>query len=160
MTIIKTLRLLQLVSYTIVASQFIFYLIILSGALRNVSITNFLEQRRAVDGLMQQRWKVVYYSCLALSTVMVAVSARQPGSWVFITSVIAMLCLVVDVVLALKGNEPINRMVNLAALTPKPPKGDFSNWEDLRVQWLRLIEIRGVITVSGLGALLVGLVWG
>jgi hypothetical protein len=38
--------------------------------------------------------------------------------------------------------------------------GASVDWEMIRLQWLRLVELRGVITVTGLVSLLVGVVFG
>ena len=77
---IKIIQLLHLISY----------LLVLGDALKMISLPNFLEQRKAIDSLMVKRFKMVYYTCLGLSIVMVVLSAGRPASSLFISSVIAL----------------------------------------------------------------------
>ena len=52
MIVIKSIRLLHLISYVLVTSQVLFYLFILCEALKAVSLENYFEQRKVIDSLM------------------------------------------------------------------------------------------------------------
>lgn len=155
MITLKIIRLLQLVSYLVVTSQLLFYLLILIDGLKVIPIEHFLEQRKAIDQLMIGRFKFMYYACLALSLLMVFLSAKEPESLLFITTAIAMVCLLVDVVVATKGNGPINALVNTYA-----GDGPKAGWELVRIEWLKYIQYRGVAITIGMVSLLTGLVIG
>lgn len=152
---IKIIRLLQVVSYLAVTSQLLFYLIILIDGLKVIPIEHFLEQRKVIDQLMIGRFKFMYYACLALSLLMVILTAKDPESLLFITTAIALVCLLVDVVVATKGNGPINALVNTYA-----GEGPYAGWEVVRTQWLGYIQYRGVAITIGMLSLLAGLVIG
>lgn len=149
----KTIQLLHLLCYVLVTSQLLFYLVILGDALKPISIHSFLEQRKSVDALMLKRWKYVYYACLLLSLAMVILSFKNPSSPVFISSVIALICVVADVAISQKGNTPLNILVN----SYEPGKGN-TDWEAVRVQWLNLVRTRGIIITIGMVSLLAGVV--
>lgn len=150
----KIIRILQLSVYLIITSQLLFYLVILSDALKQVSLDNFMELRKIVDGLMTTRFRVIYYAALILTLTVVILSIKNPTSVIFVTSCVALVCLIIDVTLAMRGNVPINSIVN--AYSP----GDMThNWAGLRLQWLKLINIRGSFVVLGIVSQLAGLIW-
>jgi hypothetical protein len=141
MTWIQIIRLLHLVSYLVVTSQLLFYLVILSDAMKIIPLSHFLEQRKAVDSLMVKRFKVIYVSCLLLNIVVVILAAGQPLSACFISAVIALVCVIVDTSISQKGNTPLNQLVNSYV-----PEDNSTDWELVRVKWLRLIRYRGIFT--------------
>jgi hypothetical protein len=150
----KILRLLQLAVYLIITSQALFYLIILSDAMKQVSLENFIEFRKIVDGLMGTRFRVIYYVGLILTLSVVILLLKKPDSVLFITSCIALVCLIIDVSIAMKGNIPINNLIN--TYTP----GDTTqDWSALRTQWLNLINIRGGFVTVGMLSQIAGLLW-
>lgn len=150
----KILRLLQLAVYLIITSQLLFYLFILTDAMKQVSLDNFLELRKIVDGLMGARFRVIYYAGLILTLTVVILLLKKTDSVLFITSCIALVCLIIDVTIAMKGNIPINTLIN--NYTP----GDTSqDWSALRSQWLNLINLRGAFITFGMLSQMVGLLW-
>lgn len=151
---IKTIRLLHLLSYLIITTQLMYYLFLMGDALKLVHIDNFLEQRQVVDRLIQQRHVPVYYVCLALSILMVGLHAKQWCSPVFISSALALTCLIVDVTIARGEVSNINNIVN-----SHPAGAAGIDWQGLRLQWLHLIKVRGIFSTAGFVFLLIGLLW-
>jgi hypothetical protein len=150
----KILRLLQLVVYLIITSQVLFYLIILSDAMKQTSLENFIELRKIVDGLMGTRFRVIYYAGLILTLSVVILLLKKPDSVLFTTSCIALVCLIIDVSIAMKGNIPINNLINTYTA------GDTTHdWSALRIQWLKLINIRGGFITVGMLSQIAGLLW-
>ena len=95
---------------------------------------------------------MVYYACLGLSLLLTTIAKIESNDFVFLTSLIALLCVVIDIVIALRANIPLNTQVN--AYTPGE---DLSKWEDVRSKWLLYIRYRGIISSIGLAALIAGL---
>lgn len=154
MTPIKIIRLVHLVAYLIVTSQLLFYLIILGNAMKAVSLNSYFELRRVVDTLMNQRFRMIYYTCLGLSLLTIIFASGNPKSPFFISVALAFVCLVIDVIIAQQKNVPLNKLSN--TYTTKSADHD---WQDIRTQWLRYIRYRGIFIVAGMIALLMGLVW-
>ena len=154
MTIIETIRFVHLLSYLVITGQLMYYFFVMATALQQVSIENFIEQRKIVDPLVRQRHIPVYYLCLVLSVAVVAIMASSWHSSLFISVLIALVCLILDIVLAKRKSVPINTLVN------KHRIGDPGiDWEGLRIQWLSLIRIRGGISMIGFVSLLTGVFW-
>lgn len=154
MTAIKTLRFIHILSYLVITGQLMYYFFVMGDALKAIGIDNFVEQRKIVDPLVQQRHAPVYYACLLLSVLVVILLAKNWRSPLFISGLIALLCLVVDVMLATKESIPINSVINN---TPTGTPG--IDWEGLRTQWLYLIRLRGAISMAGFVSLLAGVFW-
>jgi hypothetical protein len=155
MIAIKAIRLLHLLSYLLVTSQVLFYLFILCDALKAVSLENYFEQRKVIDSLMAGRFKVMYYSCLALSIATVVVSAGQPASLFFISSASALILLAVDLAITTKRSLPLNALSHSYGASI-----ENVNWENVRVQWLDYMKYRGIVITLGMLGLLFGLVFG
>jgi hypothetical protein len=109
---IKLIRLLQLFTYLLVTSQVVFYLVVFGDALKLSSIWNFLEHRRAVESLVAERYRLIYYACLVCSVITLAIAAKRPDSPFFISSALALIFLLADVVIALKLSIPLNNLIN------------------------------------------------
>jgi hypothetical protein len=151
---IKLIRLLQLFTYLLVTSQAAFYLIVFGEALKLSSIENFLEHRRAVENLVAERYRLIYYGCLVCSMITLAIAAKRPNSPFFISSAVAFIFLLADVTIALKLNIPLNHLINTSG---KGVSG--APWETVRTQWLEYFRYRGVFSCLGMISLLVGLVF-
>lgn len=154
MIAIKTLRVVHLFSFLLVTSQVLFYLFILSDALKAISLDGFFEQRKAIDTLMIGRFKAMYYSCLVLSILTVLATLRNPGSPFFISSSLALVCLALDLYITTQYSLPLNAIAHTYA-----PGKEGVEWETLRIQWLTYMKYRGVIITIGMMGLLIGLVF-
>lgn len=152
MNILKFFRFLHLLCYLCVTSQALFYLLVFSDALKLTSITNFLEQRKAIEQMIAGRYMVIYFVCLILSLVVVFISYRINDRVFLITSLVSLFCLLIDLSIAIAGNIPINKQIH--QLTTQM---NHSQWEVLRANWLRFFSFRGVFTTIGMLSLLIGL---
>lgn len=149
----KALRVMHLFSFLLVTSQVLFYLFILSDALKVISLDSFFEQRKAIDSLMIGRFKFMYYSCLVLSILTVILTIRDSGSLFFISSAFALICLVSDLVITTQYSLPLNALAHTYA-----PGSAGAEWETVRIQWLTYMKYRGVVITLGMMGLLIGLV--
>jgi hypothetical protein len=141
------LRLFQLFVTILIASQGIFYMLALAEAMKTISVPTFAETRKAIDFVITNRLRFLYYSCLLAGIVILFLSKEDMTGKVFICTLIATLLILVDVLMALKGSIPINNAFQ------HYPNGNV-NWSELQMRWLRLIVIRGVLSAIALGALL------
>ena len=155
MIAIKSIRLLHTLSYLLVTSQVLFYLFILNDALKKVSLESYFEQRKVIDSLMLTRFKAMYYGCLILTILAVMVASRHPSSLFFISSLVALIFLSVDLLITVKDSLPLNALSH----SYKIEREDV-NWEDVRSRWLNYMKYRGISITLGMTALLAGLVFG
>ncbi|MGZ5286837.1 MAG: hypothetical protein ACXWB9_06620 [Flavisolibacter sp.] len=154
MTVIKIIRFLQMFTYLVVVSQLMYYVFVMGTALQKVGINNFLELRKVVDPLVQQRHVPFYYAAILLLVLLILLTLKQWNSFRFITTVVALLCLVADIMMGLRESNQLNQVVNQYAFTPHPV-----DWEQLRIDWINKITIRGWISMTGFMALVAGLIW-
>jgi hypothetical protein len=80
-------------------------------ALKNVQYgmqaESYIELRKALDVSFRANYKYAVYAALLTSLLLVSANIKSPGSLLFITSVIAFVALIADVLLMMKGNMPI-----------------------------------------------------
>ena len=153
MRTLKVIEFLYLALYVIISSQLIYYLLVMSDALRLVSIDNFMELRKAIDPIFKKRLSYVYYTCLALNIVLLVMRRGDLFSLSYAALVVASLCLVTDLVIAVKGNIPVNNQISIYV-----SGSSEYDWQALRKDWLSYITYRGIANVIGTLSLLAGLV--
>ena len=154
MTIIKILRLLQILAYLVLVSQLLYYLFVMGDAMKLVGIDNFVEQRKIVDPLVKQRHVPFYYASLVLTLLTLASNYKQWNSIVFICTAIAFVCLIADVYLGQTENGPINSLIHETATG-----AEGVDWEELRTKWIDMIKIRAMIITTGFASLITGYIW-
>ena len=90
------------------------------------------------------------------SNLMLVISTiKNPGSLVFITATIAFVALVADTLLTVKGNLPINDIINNWTADNIP-----ANWADYRTKWFNIFQYRQIANITGFVSLLIGAVFG
>ena len=118
-----------------------------------ISLVNYFEQRKVIDTLMGNRFRLMYYSCLALSVLAVVFSVKQPTSLFFITAMAALIFLMLDLAITVKGSLPLNALANTFDGSEKV------DWNNVRIQWLDYMKYRGIAATLGMISLLAGLVF-
>jgi hypothetical protein len=144
----ESLRILQLVITILIASQGIFYLLGTASALKKISVPAFAEQRKAIDSVIAIRLRIIYYMSLLVGVAVLIAYKGDAAGVAFVCSLIATLLLVVDAVLALKFEIPINKILG------KYPDGTQHDWRSLQLSWLRFIVLRGICSSLALCCLL------
>jgi hypothetical protein len=74
---------------------------------------------------------------------------------IFIFSAIAFVALIAEILLTLKGNLPINDIINTWS-----PGNYPANWEAVRKKWFAVYQYRQIATIVGFVSLLIGGVFG
>lgn len=144
----------NLLLYSTVASQPLFYILALTSAQRALSGPAYIELRQRVNAVMNRRVPVIYSTTLVATLVLLVLSWRTEDGRLLGTTVVALLCLVADVALMLRENVPINGVIDRWSTTDYP--GD---WEDYRRRWFAIFEYRQVLLLSGFLSLLIGAVF-
>lgn len=144
----------SVVAYSIVVSQPLAYIVFMSSAQRALSAPAYIELRQCINPVMSRRVPVIYLSALATVLLLIVLSLRI-GNWnVLVTATVALLCLVVDVILMIRENVPINGIVDRWSTTDYP-----EDWEDYRRKWFGVFGYRQVVLLVGFLSLLVGAVF-
>ena len=152
---IKIILFITLLMYAVVISQSFFYILAMSVTLKKMRAQTYIETRNLLTTNLQAPLQIVYYTTLSASVLLTAFCVVNPGGLLFITSLIALVALLADVVLALKGNIPLNKFINSWTSWDYP-----DNWQQYRAQWFNLYHIRQVLNITGFISLLAGLIFG
>lgn len=155
MTTNKILQFLTLLSYAVVVSQSFMYILSLKNTQLALDATSYTAVRQLIDANMMGVFKYVMYATLLFNLILVATSVKTPSSMIFITSSIAFLALLADAILTLKGNMPLNVIIN--SWSPANPPSD---WKGIREQWFAVFQYRQVLNITGFISLVVGVVFG
>ena len=145
----------NLVLYTFVISQSFFYLMGLSAATKNMQPATYIESRKLLDQQLTKSLSSVYYLALISSLALVTFCVINPSGLLFICSIVSLCALIGDVLLAVKGNVPLNRQINSWTQTDFP-----RDWSEYRSKWFRHYNKRQALNVIGFLSLLTGIIFG
>lgn len=144
----------NLLAYSTVVSQPLFYLVALTSVQRALSGPAFVELRQRINAAMDRRIPALYLTTLVTTLVLLALSWRA-GTWtLLITTIVALACLVADAALMVRKNVPINAVMSRWSTTNYP--GD---WELYRARWFEIFGYRQVVLLIGFVSLLFGAVF-
>lgn len=143
-----------LLFFSVAVSQPLFYWIALTGASRQLSAPAYIELRNRIDDQMRSRGPAMYYGALAACLLLAGLSFTQDNPVLRAASFIALLCLVTDVALMMKGNVPINNVIQKWTPVSHP-----TDWQDYRDRWLKIFGYRQLALCIGFVSLLAGAVF-
>ncbi|WP_276500394.1 hypothetical protein [Terrimonas pollutisoli] len=152
---IKITLFITLLLYAFVISQSFFYILAMSGTMKKMQAETYIETRNLLTQKLETPLQVVYYLALGSSLLLVAFCVVNPTGWLFISSVIALITLVADALLAVKGNIPLNKYINSWTTANYPV-----NWQQYRAKWFSHYHTRQAINITGFISLLAGWIFG
>lgn len=152
---IKITLFITILLYAFVISQSFFYILALSRVTKSMQPVTYIESRQLLDKNLQGSLSLVYYLALAASIALTSFCVINPSGILFICSLISLVCLIVDVALTLKGNVPLNKIINTWTTSNYP-----ANWKEYRSKWFMVYNIRQIANIIGFVSLLAGLIFG
>jgi hypothetical protein len=152
---IKITLFITLILYSVVISQSFFYILAMSNVTKSMQPATYIESRKLIDKNLRSSLATVYYLVLAASVLLVSFCVINPSGLLFICSIISLISLIADVALTLKGNVPLNKIINTWTTTDYP-----SDWKEYRAKWLSIYSIRQAVNIIGFVSLLSGLIFG
>jgi phosphate starvation-inducible membrane PsiE len=151
----KIIFTIALLAFAMIASQAFMYMLSLKQVQLNLGANSYIEIRKLIDISMRASFKYVIYVALLANVLLIIVTAKTPTSLVFISATIALVALVAEIVLTLKGNLPINDIINTWSVDNYP-----ANWITLRDKWFTIFQYRQIASITGFVSLLIGAVFG
>jgi hypothetical protein len=151
----KIIFTIALLAFAMIASQAFMYILSLKQVQLNLGANSYIEIRKLIDISMRASFKYVIYVALFANVLLIIVTAKTPTSLVFISATIALVALVAEIVLTLKGNLPINDIINTWSVDNYP-----ANWITLRDKWFTIFQYRQIASITGFVSLLIGAVFG
>lgn len=152
---IKITLFITLLLYAVVISQSFFYLLAMDSASRNMEAATYIESRKLLDNRLRKTLARAYYSALLASIALTAFCVTNPSGLLFISSIISLVALLADIALTLKGNVPLNQIINSWTVSNYP-----EDWHQYRSKWFAYYNARQVINLTGFIMLVVGMVFG
>jgi hypothetical protein len=144
-----------LLAYAIIASQAFMYILSLKQVQLNLGANSYTEIRKLIDISMRASFKYVIYAALLANLLLVLATVKTPASLVFITATIAFVALAAEILLTLKGNLPINDVINTWSADNVP-----ANWTSFRDKWFTIFQYRQFASITGFVSLVIGAVFG
>lgn len=151
----RIILLFTLLAYSIIVSQSFMYILSLKHVQLNLDANAYIELRKLIDASMRANFKYVIYAALLTNLALVLSTIKNPGGLLFISASIALVALIIDVLLTVKGNLPINDTINTWSSNSYP-----ANWEEYRAKWLSIFQYRQIASITGFISLLIGAVFG
>jgi hypothetical protein len=151
----KIILLLAMLAYSFIVAQSFMYIVALKNVQHGMQAASYIELRKLLDVNFRANYKFAVYAALLTGLLLVLANIKSPGSLLFITSVIAFVGLIADALLMMKGNMPINNLINTWTIDHYPP-----DWALYRAKWLRIFFYREIATITGFVSLLIGAVLG
>lgn len=153
--LLKILILVNLLAYSWIVGQAYMYIIALSDVCKKMDAHSYIRFRQLTDVNFMAKYKYVMYASLLTSLLLCIFTSDKPGGLLFTSSVIAFVALVADVLLAIKGNVPINKLINTWSTEDYP-----ANWQSYRDKWLHVYARRQLVNIAGFTSLLLGAIFG
>lgn len=148
---LRVAMIMNLVAYSVVASQPLAYMLVLSKARRALSAPAFIETRQCIDVVMNRRVPVIYLGALATLLIVLALSAHTRKWNMLATAGVAFVCLVTHLARTMLENVPINSAIHRWSTT-----NCAEDWEKDRAKSFRIFSYRQVVLFAGFLSLLVG----
>jgi hypothetical protein len=127
----------------------------MAGATKSMQPATYIESRQLLDKQLGKSLSYVYYLALLSSIALVTFCFVNPNGLMFMCSFISLGTLVADVVIAVKGNLPLNKTINSWSNSEYP-----ANWQEYRSRWFRFYTTRQTLNVIGFISLLTGIIFG
>lgn len=144
-----------LLAYSFLVSQSFIYIIALRNVQTSMEAINYIELRKLLDRNFRKKYSVIVYSSLISTTLLTVLCSVEPTGIMFISAAIAWVALIIDTLLTVKGNMPINKIINAWSKDNYP-----ADWILYRNKWLSVFGKRQVAVIIGFLSLLLGAVFG
>jgi uncharacterized membrane protein len=150
MMFLKFVLLYQLIGFGIIAGQAFYYLVCFTNVLRDLPAREYTLMRQTIDRHIGKPFRFIYItmllSCLLAPVLLFTTIGHEARNWWWYA---AMLCFFADFLLALKGNNPINKII-AGWQVDNPP----ANWSEYRTKWAQFFAYRQVLAIGGLVSLI------
>lgn len=150
----KIILFITLLAYSFIVSQSFMYILALKNVQLNLAANPYIELRKLIDAAMRSNFKYAIYAALLANLLLVIVNIKNPGGIVFTTAAIALIALVADILLTVKGNLPVNDIIKTWSADNYP-----TNWAAYRTKWFTIFQYRQIANIIGFVSLLIGVVF-
>lgn len=147
MTLLKIVLLCQLIGFGVIAGQSFYYLVCFSKVLQELPAREYILMRQAINRHISAPFRFVYLFLLVSCVPVIVLAARN--YWWYA----AMLLFLLDLLLALKGNNTINKII--ASWNADAPPADWTVYRD---HWAKIFAGRQVLAIGSFILMMIMLV--
>ncbi len=151
----KIILLLTILAYSVIVGQSYMYIVALKNVQTDMGGGSYVQLRKLLDINFRANYKYAVYAAIIMSLLLVLINIKAPNSLLFIMAVVSFIALITDLLLMMKGNMPINNLINTWTPVHYP-----DNWAEYRAKWLQIFFYREVATITGFISLVIGAVFG
>jgi hypothetical protein len=151
----KIILLLTILAYSVIVGQSYMYIVALKKVQTDLGGGSYIQLRKLLDANFRANYKYAVYAALVMSLLLVLINIKSSNSLLFIMAVISLTALITDLLLMMKGNMPINNLINTWTPVHYP-----DNWAEYRAKWLQVFFYREIATITGFISLVIGAVFG
>ena len=148
---LRIILLITILSYSVIVAQSFMYVIALRKAQYKMKAAAYIELRQLLDSGFKANYKYAVYAALLSNLTLLVMISKDAASLFFVTSLLAFCALIIDILLSVKGNVPINEKINTWSADNYP-----ADWADYRAEWLQIFQYRQIVTITGFVLLLIG----
>ena len=152
--LINIVLFLTLIAYSVIVSQSFMYILSLRDTQLRMEARGYIQFRHLIDANMQAKFRYAVYGALLASLILMALAVADGSGFFIGCAAIAFVALVLDTVITVKGNLPINKIMNGWTINEYP-----ANWSDMRGRWLHYFQLRQILNITGFIALVAGTVF-
>lgn len=153
--LVKLVLFITILTYAFVVGQSLFYMLALSNVTKKMNAPVYIATRQLLDAEIKPGLKLAYYLSLTASLVLTTLSFSGPGYLLFICSLASVVALAIDMILAVKGNVPLNKSINTWTISNYP-----DDWQEVRTRWFDIYHTRQGANITGFIFLLAGCIFG
>jgi hypothetical protein len=150
----QIILLFDLLFYSIVAAQSISYIISLTNVQQKMNVNEYIVFRKLTDQNFRVKFSKVVYATLLSSIALVIIAIINFNAVLLICALISLLAFIVDIMITIKGNLPINDIINNWTAENYP-----ANWNEYRDKWFGYFRLRQIVNLTGFVCLLTGSVF-
>ncbi|MBC7848373.1 MAG: hypothetical protein H7Y31_01490 [Chitinophagaceae bacterium] len=147
---IKINLFIAIVVHGLIVSQSFSYLISLRNVQLQLDATAYTVFRKLTDASFQKNYRPIFYCYLVSSLSLLIFAIVQGTTPALLLAIVSFLAALADMLLAVKGNVPINNIINNWHSNTIP-----DDWRNYRRRWLSIFSWRQFVTITGFIALVV-----
>lgn len=151
---LQIILLLNLLAYSFIISQSLSYIIALDDVQRKMQPAAYITFRQLVDKNFRAKFKYPFYASLLFSPASAVLALTYNNYFLFVSAIIATIAIVIDTIITIKKNMPVNDYINQWTIDNYP-----ANWQEYRTKWLYYFRWRQIINITGFIVLLIGVIF-
>ncbi|MEO5683990.1 MAG: hypothetical protein ABIQ88_15215 [Chitinophagaceae bacterium] len=151
---LKIILFLTLALYSAIASQSFSYIISLRDVQENMNAAAYIIFRKLTDKNFRSKFRFLLYAALAFNVLLVIICCSHSPGLLLGSAAISLAALVTDICIAVKGNMPINNIINTWTPDQYP-----DNWAGYRKSWMQFFCKRQAVNLIGFLSLLLGAIF-